>query len=328
MAFEQLNDKYDVAISYRHETGFYMAQIVYTHLVGKGYTVFMDKTMDSGKYEEKIRLSIANCKNFVIILFPGDTQDLDDNDSWLNKESAWALENKEATIVPVMCDDFVWPKSEKEMTYTMNMVKKNNGIIIHKDYSIDSDLDNLCKNFLKNVNIAKPKSTTVEFFKHNLNKGEISKISGIDLAFHAGDPWLIPGERNDLLIKKKKKGIPLRVVINAVDTAENIGQHMRDKTALYIPFATVREQWKKLVELYPDNLEVRECEIPLIHVLHSIKFIDENTNNQHGEIHIKYYAYHNVRVDKTFQHEINSGSKYYKLYCDEFEFLWENSKKI
>jgi hypothetical protein len=46
---------YDVFISYRHKSGYYMSHIIYTKLCASGYTVFMDKMMDSCKYEEKIR---------------------------------------------------------------------------------------------------------------------------------------------------------------------------------------------------------------------------------------------------------------------------------
>lgn len=327
MSVENKNE-YDVFISYRHDTGFYMAQIVYSDLIANGYSVFMDKNMDSGKFEDKIHNAIRNSRNFVVILFPGDAEELKNEKSWLNIEAGWALENKNINIVPVMCDGFEWPKDESELTETMLSVKKNNGLVIHKDYSLDKDLDSLCDSFLKNVNPSKPKITAVEFFKYNLEERSGLDICGVDLAFHAGSPWLMPGEKNELLINSLNKKIPWRVLINTVDAAESIGQHMRDETALYVPFAQVRAQWKKLADLYPDVLEVRESAIPLIHIHHSVRFVNNVTNNPYGELHIKYYAYNNTRLDNAFEHRVSSYSKFYSIYNDEFEFLWQRSKKV
>ncbi len=319
---------YDVFISYRHTTGFYMSQIVYTKLISNGYTVFMDKTMNSGKYEEKIHSAINNCRNFIVVLFPDDLEDLKNDESWLNKEAAWALENGGLNIIPVMCDGFEWPRSSGELSDVMNTVKKNNGILIHKDYSLDSDLDNLCDNFLKNVTPTKPRITAIEFFRHNLESRSDLTVSRVDVAFHGGSPWLMPGEKNELLVGSLKKGIPWRVMINTVDAAESIGQHMRDETALYVPFTTIHAQWKKLQTLYPDCLEVRACPIPLIHVHHSVHFVNDTNEHQYGEQHIKYYAYNNTRLDNAFEHRVSSYSKYYSIYSDEFEFLWAQSQKL
>lgn len=326
--FSHSESNYDIFISYRHATGFYMAQILYTKLVSNGYSVFMDKTMNSGKYEDKIYEAIQNSRNFVIVLFPEDLSDCKNEESWINKESSWALEQANLNIVPVMCDGFEWPHSSDELSDVMNSVSQNNGIRVHKDYSLDSDLDNLCDNFLKNVSPSKPRISTAEFFRHNLEARTDFTVKSVDVAFHAGAPWLMPGEKNELFLSSLKRNIPWRVLINTVEAAESIGQHMRDKNALYIPFDQVHAHWKQIASLYPECLEVRECEIPLIHVHHSIKFINEENHHPYGELHIKYYAYNNAVLDNTYEHEINSFSKYYSIYDDEFEFLWKQSNKI
>lgn len=318
---------YDVFISYRHSTGYYMAELLFVKLSNNGYSVFMDKTMHSGRFEEKIHNAMSCSRNCVFVLFPDDIKELGNENGWLNKEAQWALENENITIVPLMCDGFNWPQDDALAT-PMLTVKKNNGILVHKDYSLDRDLENLCDNFLKNVNPSKPRITATEFFKYNLEYRSDYKILGVDVAFHAGDPWLMPGEKHDLLMRSLKSNIPWRVLINTVDAAESIGQHMRDDTALYVSFSQVREQWKKLQEMYPDMLEVRECTIPLIHVYHSVKFFDEKNKHPYGESHIKYYAYNNTRRDNEFEHQFSNFSKYYSLYSAEFEFLWEKSVKI
>ena len=45
---------YDIFISYSHDAGFYMAQTLYNFFTKNGYSVFMDKDLDSGKFEPKI----------------------------------------------------------------------------------------------------------------------------------------------------------------------------------------------------------------------------------------------------------------------------------
>ena len=325
-AREELN--YDVFISYRHDTGFYMAELLYTKLTDNGYSVFMDKTMGSVKYEDKICAAIKNSRNFIIVLFPDDLAACKDEDSWLNKEASKALLSEGINIVPVMCDGFTWPKSQDALSETMNAVKKCNGVKVHKDYSLDSDLDNLFDKFLKNVSPANVKFTSTDFFKYNLETRKDVSVCGVDVAFHAGAPWLTPGEKKDMLIRSLKQKTPWRVLINTVEAAESIGQHMRDETALYIPFECVHDHWKKMASLFPDCLEVRECNIPLLHVHHAVRFTDTGNNQPHGELHVKYYAYNFTRTDSVFEHQVSSFSKYYAIYSDEFEFLWNQSQKI
>lgn len=328
MSYEVLeNENFDIFISYRHATGFYMAELLYTKFVWAGYSVFMDKTMHSGRYEEKIQKAIKNSKNFLIVLFPDDIKECKNPEGWLNREAAWAMENQETTIIPVMCDGFEWPHSN-ELAEAMAFVKRNNGISIHKDYSLDSDIDKLRSCFLKNVDNIKSRINAIDFFRYNLEKRTNLTVKQVDVAFHAGSPWLMPGEKKDLLVNSLKKNICWRVLINTVEAAESIGKHMRDETALYVPFDQVHIQWKRLAELYPDCLEVRKCEIPLIHVHHSVKFENENCDVPCGEMHIKYYAYNNTRLDNAFEHVVNSTSKHFEIYNDEFEFLWNKSEKL
>lgn len=319
---------FDVFISYRHDTGFYMAQLLFSKLISSGYSVFMDKTMSSCRYEEKIRSAIKNSRNYVVVLFPGDFEELKKSDSWLNKEAAWALENSRLNIVPLLCDGFEWPAQDSEMAAAMQAVMQNNGIRIHKDNSLDTDLENLCDNFLKNVAPTKQRINTAEFFRQNLGPLAERQPKQVDVAFHAGSPWLMPGEKRDFIANSMERGIPWRVLINTEEAAESIAQHMRDDDALYVSFSQAHIQWKKLQARYPDLLEVRACPVPLIHVYHSVLFEPDEDGHQYAEQHIKYYAYNNTRPDNAFEHRINSYSPHYAIYRDEFEFLWNKSEKL
>lgn len=319
---------YDVFISYRHDTGFYVAEIIYSRLILNGYTVFMDKNMASGEYTDKIYSAIKGCKNFISVLFPGDIEELKNSESWLCREAGWAVECKVPTIIPVMCDGFKWPESDDCLCESMREVKKNNGVILHKDSSLDKDLDKLCDVFLKNVSSSKPQITVTEFFEYNLNNREDYKVLGADMAFHAGAPWLMQGKKRDLLLDYIAHKIPCRVLINTPEAAESIAKYMRDEDAIYVPFDSARDKWQKMAAKYPEFLEVRECDIPLIHVHHGVHFESLDTKSPFGDLHIRYYAYNNTRTDNAYEHRISSFSKHYSVYCDEFEFLWNKSKKL
>jgi len=327
-SLNQDNESYDVFISYRHDTCFYLAHILYTKFITNGYTVFIDKTLDSGRFEDKIHLAIQNSRNFVMVLSEKDKDALGDEESWLNKEARWALECTNLNIIPVMCDGFRQPTAADGLTEAMRCVMKNNGVLIHQDYSLDSDLDNLCDHFLKNVNPLKPRVTDVDFFQYNLEVRKDRTATCVDVAFHAGAPWLMPGAKNSIFTGALKRGVRWRVLINSVEAAESIARNMRDDNAMYISFDQAHEWWKKFATLYPDCLEVRVCEIPMIHVYHAIEFDHAENEAPYGTMHVKYYAYNNTRLDNAFEHEISSYSKYYSIYRDEFEFLWSQSKKI
>jgi len=309
----QENQSYDVFISYRHETGYYMSHIIYTKLCASGYTVFMDKMMDSCKYEEKIRSAILHSRNYLMVIFPDDLASLGDEAGWLHKEATWALENPNINIIPVMCDGFEWPKNELSVTESIRKAQKNNGILLHKDYSLDADLDKLCDSFLKNVHPSKPQIKTEDFFRYNLETRTDVTPCRVDMAFHAGAPWLMPGVQNGLLTQSLERGVAWRVLINTVEAAESIACHMRDENAMYVSFEQAHAGWKKLAARYPDKLEVRACRIPLIHVHHAVKFMEGETGGLGGELHVKYYAYNNVRLDHAFEHTVSSYSPYYEI---------------
>ncbi len=320
------NKGYDIFISYHRETGFYMAQVVYEKFVSLGYSVFMDKNLDSGEYEEKIRNAAENCRNFVQVLFPPDIEECKSSDSWLSKEALWATQSKKANIIPVMCDNFSWPKDGSILCPVMRSVAGNQGVIINKGVAFDNDMK-ILEGYLKNVNPDKAEIDDVGFFSYALDKRTDIAVQGVDMAFHAGAPWCMPGEKKDIMTASLEKGVPWRVIINTVRAAESIAKNMRDEDAGYVSFSDARKNWKKMMEKYPDVLDVRECAIPMIHVYHGVRFTDKN-DMPYGEAHIKYYAYNNLRLDKAFAHRINSFSEYYSIYSNEFEFLWEQSTEI
>ncbi len=319
-------ENYDVFISYRHETGFFLAQVIYNKLFYSGYSIFMDKNLPLGTYEEHIKRAISKSRNFVVILFPSDLDTVNDENDWIFKEATWATQTPGLNIVPVMCDGFVWP--ETELPDCMKKIMGKQGVTIHKDYSLDSDLDRLCDKFFKNVNPVHPLINTEDFFRKNLFPGNETTVTRVDLAFHAGAAWFMPGDKKDIMSVMIQRRIPMRILVNTPEAAESIARHMRDDEAFYATFEQACRKWKEKSEKNSDFLEVRMCDVPLLRVHHGIYYIDNATGAKCGRLHIKYYAYNNLNLNKAYEHEISSYSKYFGIYENEFQYLWERSKPI
>ena len=80
-------DNYDAFISYKHQSGFYMAQVIYDKLVQNGYSVFMDKHLKRGEFEQQIKEAVEKTRNFILVLFPKDLDSSNNENDWLRKEA-------------------------------------------------------------------------------------------------------------------------------------------------------------------------------------------------------------------------------------------------
>ncbi len=315
---------YDAFISYRHKTGFYVARLIYDYLERNGYHVFLDKQLEGGEYEKTIKHAINHSHNFIIVLFPQDLKKMWSKSDWLNKEATWASETPGIRIIPVMTGGFKWPKF---MPPCLKNVNRNNGVVLHYDNALDQDLDMLCSRFLANVYPFDSAITISQFFNKNINCEEHLELKCVDIACHGGGAWQDPNRRKGLLDEINRRKIPLRILINTTDAAERVTKHMRDADGGYVKFSDIEQKWKQLCEKN-DNLEVKRCPIPLMHAYHRFGFYDKAISSDFGRMHVKYYTYKNTDYNNTFEHEISIYSKYYDLYKDEFEYLWEISEKL
>lgn len=321
-------ENYDAFISYRHDTGFYMAQVIYDKLTYNGYSVFMDQRVRNGDFEQQIKDAVQNSRNFIMILFPTDLDQSDDENDWLRKEAAWAVNNPAINLIPVFCDDFNTEQIKAVLPDCLKKLLACEGVTIHKDKIFGEDLDRLQDKFLQNANPVRPLINTVEFFKHSLHSQSLLSPKSIDMAFHGGTPWLMPGEKKEILSEILRRQIPVRILINTPEAAQSIAQYMHDDEAVYVSFEELQEKWAKRASSYPELMEVRACPIPLLRVYHNIKFEETEFGNIHDRIHVKYYAYQSLNAHKNFEHEISTFSKYYEIYQKEFEFLWSKSVRL
>ncbi len=321
-------DNYDAFISYKHQSGFYMAQVIYDKLVQNGYSVFMDKRLNRGEFERQIKDAVEKSRNFILVLFPEDLDGSNSDSDWLRKEAQWAAATPNMHFIPVFCEGFDTKGIKVELPDCLKTALSFQNIVIHKDYALDADLDKLCDIALKNANPIRPLINTVEFFNSNLNDKQHLSVKSIDMAFHAGAAWLRAGAQKDILDTIIRRKIPVRILVNTPEAAESIAKYMRDELALYFPFEQVTKLWGKYASDYGDLLQVRVCPIPLLRVYHNIKFHDDPEKNTYDRMHIKYYVYQNMNLDNAFEHELSSFSKYYGIYQREFEFLWNASTPL
>jgi hypothetical protein len=321
-------NNYDAFISYKHQSGFYMAQVIYDKLVQNGYSVFMDKRLERGEFENQIKSAIEKSRNFILVLFPEDLDSSHNEGDWLRKEAQWAAETPNMNFIPVFCEGFDTKNIKVELPDCLKMALSFQNVVIHKDYALDTDLDKLCDIALKNANPVRALINTVDFFNNNLNEKSHLSVKGVDMAFHAGAAWLRAGTKKDLLDAIIQRGIPTRILVNTPDAAESIAKYMRDEYALYFPFEQVIKLWKKYASDHPDVLQVRACPIPLLRVYHNVKFHEDPDKNTYDRMHIKYYVYQNMNLENSFEHELSSFSKYYSIYQKEFDFLWDASTPL
>lgn len=108
---------YDTFISYRRAGGADIAARVYDFLKLKGFEPFYDITgMEAGRFDEQLHARILQAENFVLILSLNALDRCKNNDDWVCKEIATAIEYNLNIIV--LCEvGFTYPPDlPKEIT--------------------------------------------------------------------------------------------------------------------------------------------------------------------------------------------------------------------
>jgi TIR domain len=96
--------KPSVFVSYRRETGFYLAKYIFDRLHLAGYDVFMDvHSLGAGEFEQTTLAQIAARDYFLLVITPGSLRGMTRKQDWLRKELMQAVESKR-TVVPVLAD--------------------------------------------------------------------------------------------------------------------------------------------------------------------------------------------------------------------------------
>lgn len=103
----------DVFISYRREGGTEMAHLLHHRLENDGYAVFMDRQLESGRYDEPLYKRIEECTDFLLVVSPKCFDECTDPKDWVRREIKHALLH-EKNIIPVCMSGCTIPEDIPE----------------------------------------------------------------------------------------------------------------------------------------------------------------------------------------------------------------------
>lgn len=314
---------YDAFISYRREYGYLMAELLRKSLLAEGINCYLDLEEDrSGEINEKIFDAIEESQNFIIVLTKGTLERCVNEGDFVRTEIGQAVSlNK--NIIPVRYPDFEWPKEiNEQLPFEVLEVEKKQFITLRQEY-LDATVKKI-KSYMigvaplenKQKNSGIPNKTS-EFFINGLEK--LSDIQCVDMAFHGGAEWHRDSEKVDILTNIIEKNITLRVLVNSSDTVSSVCSHMSQPLKKYVGFDDCVNDWVQLANAYPDVVQVHIAEVPLLHRVYIIR------DEKKGFVNTKYYTYGNYRPEKDFRMVFDDSGMEYKLYTEEFDYIWNNA---
>ena len=318
---------FDAFISYRRENGFLMAQVIRDRLRDRGISCFLDLEEDkSGKFDENLLSAIEGAPNFILILPKNALTRCKDPEDWVRREILAAVKGGK-TIIPVMYDGFSWPKKWDGIPEEIRQLKSHQGVSMSKEY-LSAMIDKIIHYMtglgpavsFHGANGSEPAITrdSVDFF--SLLETDSESVDNVCMAFHAGADWRQDSRKLSLLQTMLKNKVKLRVLLNDEQTAGTICRHMQQPLKKYIGFDNCVDDWNELQSLYPDSIQVRVCPLPMLHRIYLLRKKDGS-----GQVSLKYYTYGNYRPGRDCRGTFNSRQPEYALYCEEFDYLWEQS---
>ena len=161
--------------------------------------------------------------------------------------------------------------------------------------------------------------STAEFFNQyaDLIDGNIC----VDLAFRAGSEWHHKEEIINVLLHLISKNTKIRIIVNKAETVQSLSDHMKQPLKQYYGYSRSLNDWVEKTKKFPDNISVKVATVPLMHRYYCIR--DEKL----GVCKVSFYTYGNYMASKDYQHVFSNNSPEYKLYKDEFDYIWNSSSE-
>lgn len=316
--------KTDAFISYRREGGYLMAQLLREMLKNQGINCYLDVEEEhSGQFDIRLLDAIENAPNFILILTKGALNRCVDPEDWVRREIIEAT-NRGKHIIPVRYSDFEWPRElNEQLPKEVQYLENEQGVILRQEY-LQAAIDKIINIYMVDVENAKKqhlseriRTNTVEFFQDCFKN--INKITGIDVFFRAGSEWHHKSELVDILLRVIQENIQMRVIVNDAETVEQLSIHMRQPLKKYYGYSKSRHDWIEKAQSYPDIIHVRTADIPIMHRYYCVK------NDRSGIAKVSFYTYGNYIPEKDFQYIFDSNCNEYKLYEEEFEYIWNKA---
>lgn len=98
---------------------------------------------------------------------------------------------------------------------------------------------------------------------------------------------------------------------------------MRHKRKKYVSFDECVKSWEEFAQKFPENVEVRQVSIPLFRRYYSFHMKDAGNDT----VNVKYYTYANSKPSRNYQPIFHTDSEYFRLYREEFDYLWDYALK-
>ncbi len=319
-----VDSKRDIFISYKNDgEGRYFAEKVSNTLKEQGFSVYYNPDeQHAGSFPERLRKAVENCKDFLLVLSQACLDQLIRNEKvdWVREEILTARENGK-NIVPLLVPGVTMPKDKDDMPEDLEFLPHEEAVNIFVPFD-KSPLERLLV-YIKSEPADKKRNKddipdgTGAFFVEGFSR--ISNIQCVDMAFHAGADWRRNSDKLDILTNIVDKNITLRILVNSADTVSSICSHMSQPLKKYVGFDSCVEEWIELAKTYPDVVHVRIADVPLLHRLYILR------GEENGYVNIKYYTYGNCTPDKDFRATFDSFETEYKLYTEEFDYIWNKA---
>jgi len=321
--------KYDAFISYRRES-YGTAQFIASELKHRyGLDCYIDtKEHEEGDYGKHLHEAIANSSNFLVVLSENALDECVHEGDWVRREVIAAFKNKNKNkkrpIIPVIYPNFKWPTDlDENFPEEIVNLKNQQGVIICHEYS-DVAIQKIV-GYMKNIepkNLQK-ESLYAESSNFISNKVRTTEnLISVDMAFHSGAEWRNNSDMVKTLSELISTDCKIRIIVNSSKAVKDVCKHMRQPLKDYISFQANIAKWKAFIQPYSDNIQIRVLDVPLLHRLYIVR------GECGGSANIKYYSYGNYTPEKDFRLTFDSPAPEYKLYQEEFEYLWSISNDI
>ena len=146
----------------------------------------------------------------------------------------------------------------------------------------------------------------------------ITDVQQIDMFFRGGSEWHLNSDVVELLSHILDKGIKMRVIVNEKEMVEETAKHMRHNLRKYYGYDQNAANWVELSKKYPELISIHIAEVPLMRRYYNI------IGMENGLMKVSYYTYGNPYPDQDCQIVIEASDNAYKLYSNEFEYLWNS----
>ena len=232
---------FDGFISYRRESGFFVAQTVKKLLEEKDIICHLDLEQDQvGEFDLRLLDAINNSSCLLLILTEGALDRCINEGDWVRREVMEALE-KHIPIIPIEDRHFLWPVHlDDQFPKEFDRLKKMQRVPMVMEY-LTAVIDKLAaymepciqRKIHKSSTVNEPPRATADFFLRGMNE---PNLQGVDMAFHAGVEWRRVSEKVELLNQLIERNIPVRILVNSADSVEDVCSHMAQKGKEYVGF--------------------------------------------------------------------------------------------